>query len=209
MPRPRFAKLEEHKQAKILEIAASEFAESGFDGASYNRIIERAGLSKGAMYYYFDDKTDLYVTVLRDALTRMMAAVMDGFDPEAGYWARLEHMLRQSVTFTREHAEFGALARGFLAASDRLRAGGVLEELYAEQRAMTEQIIAEGQALGEVRTDLPMPLLVSVTFAMGEAIDRWWLEHLDELTDEAETKRWAKELVDLFRRVAEPRGDDK
>ena len=33
----------------------------GFENASLNRIIKKAGISKGAMYYYFDDKMDLYI----------------------------------------------------------------------------------------------------------------------------------------------------
>ena len=75
MPRPRFHRLAAEKQAHILAVATTEFAEHGFDGASYNRIIEKAGLSKGAMYYYFDDKTDLYGTVVQGAFQELMQAM--------------------------------------------------------------------------------------------------------------------------------------
>ncbi|MEQ8276164.1 MAG: TetR/AcrR family transcriptional regulator [Deltaproteobacteria bacterium] len=207
MPRPRFSKLEPDKQSKILAIAASEFAENGFEGASYNRIIERAGLSKGAMYYYFDDKTDLYVTVLQNAVGDMMAAVSEGLESVGGYWGQFEHMFKRSVAFALEHPEFGALARGFMNAPERLRTEGALESIVETYRQQMTEMIEAGQALGEVRTDLPMPLLVSVTFAMGEAIDRWWLDHIEEFED-ADIDKWARELIGLFRRVAEPRGDE-
>ncbi len=207
MPRPRFAKLEPDKQAGILSVAASEFAENGFEGASYNRIIEQAGLSKGAMYYYFDDKTDLYVTVLKDAIDRMMAATLEGIEDAGGYWAQFEHMFKQSVAFTLEHPEFGALVRGLLDAPARLRAaGGPIEKLYASYRQQTVELIQAGQAQGEVRTDLPLELIVGVMFGMGEAVDRWWIENLETIGDD--TDRWARELIGLFRRVAEPRGDE-
>jgi AcrR family transcriptional regulator len=45
-----------------LEAAAKEFVAHGFEAASLNRILDDAGISKGAAYYYFDDKTDLYAT---------------------------------------------------------------------------------------------------------------------------------------------------
>jgi AcrR family transcriptional regulator len=46
MARPRFLKLEPSRRAAILAVAAEEFAQFGYEGASYNRIIERSGLSK-------------------------------------------------------------------------------------------------------------------------------------------------------------------
>ena len=59
MPLPRFQNLDQLRKRAILTAAAEEFGERGFAAASYNRIIERAGISKGAMYYYFADKDDL------------------------------------------------------------------------------------------------------------------------------------------------------
>lgn len=60
MPRPRFQKLSIEKQQAILEAAAREFSAHGYEGASINKILETAQLSKGAAYYYFDDKADLF-----------------------------------------------------------------------------------------------------------------------------------------------------
>lgn len=50
MPRPRFHKLPPAQQQAILLVAFDEFATHGFTGASLNRIIEAAGVSKGSMY---------------------------------------------------------------------------------------------------------------------------------------------------------------
>ena len=73
MPTKRFHNLDPDKRAAFLEAAAEEFATHGYTGASLNRIIERAGTSKGAMYYYFEDKADLYATVVRDTVSRFVA----------------------------------------------------------------------------------------------------------------------------------------
>ena len=64
MPLPRFNRMSQSKRDNILRVAAEEFANHGFDNASFNRIIVQAGISKGAMYYYFADKDDVYRTVL-------------------------------------------------------------------------------------------------------------------------------------------------
>src|SRR5258708_8776667 len=65
MPFPRFDKLPQEKRERLLEIAAEEFAKHGFEDGSVNRILERAKMSKGAAYYYFEDKIDLFFTVVQ------------------------------------------------------------------------------------------------------------------------------------------------
>ncbi|HEX8725928.1 MAG TPA: helix-turn-helix domain-containing protein, partial [Gemmatimonadaceae bacterium] len=64
MVRERFDNLDPDKQERLFEAAADEFSDHGFEGASLNRIIDRAGMSKGSLYYYFNDKSDLYATVV-------------------------------------------------------------------------------------------------------------------------------------------------
>lgn len=52
----KFENLPEGKRLRILNAAAREFAQSGYDGASTNRIVEYAGIAKGALFHYFKDK---------------------------------------------------------------------------------------------------------------------------------------------------------
>lgn len=60
-----FLKLSEEKQRHILGSALSEFAEYGYDGASTNRIIQRAGISKGVLFKYFTSKEELFYYVIK------------------------------------------------------------------------------------------------------------------------------------------------
>jgi len=60
------------KQAAILVASAEEFAECGYEGASLVRIARQAGISKGSLYYYFDDKEDLFISVWEQAMERLM-----------------------------------------------------------------------------------------------------------------------------------------
>ena len=75
MVRPRFAKLPVHQQQTIVQAALDEFAAHGFRDASLNRIIETAGISKGSLYYYFDDKSDLFAYVAQAGLGVQRAEV--------------------------------------------------------------------------------------------------------------------------------------
>src|SRR5437762_7531540 len=143
MARPRFEKLDPKLRASILNVAAIEFAEHGYEAASYNRIIERSGLSKGAIYYYFDDKEDLYATVLRDALQRLvldhgnMGIAVDAFS----FWHEFEAWsVRSLVAFQKDPHAVG-LARSLLKAMSRGAAGGVVADLRRFARAWMDEFI--------------------------------------------------------------------
>jgi len=63
-----FFKITEEKQNKIVRAAMDEFAHHSFNEASLNNIIKVAGISKGGMFKYIEDKTDLYLYVFELAL---------------------------------------------------------------------------------------------------------------------------------------------
>lgn len=74
-----FRKIPEEKQNKILEAALNEFAQYGYSEANINKIAERAGVSVGSLYKYFNDKQNLYQIIvnlssdtLRDVLGQII-----------------------------------------------------------------------------------------------------------------------------------------
>ena len=56
MPTRRYTNLDPETKSKLLEASIDEFAEKGYNDASLNAIIKAAGISKGSLYYYFEDK---------------------------------------------------------------------------------------------------------------------------------------------------------
>ena len=58
-------------RADILEVATSVFARNGFAGARIEEIVRRTRTSKRMIYYYFEDKQGLYLSVLEAAYARV------------------------------------------------------------------------------------------------------------------------------------------
>lgn len=208
MPRPRFLKLAEEKQAAILDAARAEFSAHGYRSASQNRIIEAAGVSKGAMYYYFDDKEDLYVTVIRREFSGLGEAMtIGGFSTPDEFWAELESMfLRMTIAFAQS-AETIALARSVARSASSFGAPPGFKALLDEVRAVTEELVDRGQQVGAVRTDLPLSLIVGLALGLGEAMDYWFAEHWDEI-DPSDFGPLNHKLIDVFKRVAAPAIED-
>ena len=203
MPRPRFARLDAEKQEAILEVAEQEFAEHGFDKASFNRIIAAAGVSKGAMYYYFDDKADLFATVLErvaGALFDALGELGEVSDPRS-FWSAVEAMLTRAITWFATHPRAAVLARQL--ASAELAALPGLGPLYDAGDQLLEEMLRRGQAVGAVRDDLPLPLLARLLNRTGEVVDVYIARHYDELEGE-EVARLHQQTMDLLERIAAP-----
>lgn len=205
MPRPRFEKLPEDRRRLILEAAAREFGEHGFDGASYNRIIAHCGTSKGAMYYYFDDKADLYATVLDDAVTRVFAAL--GPIPDGGtaedFWAWYDQMFRRMIALSASDPVIVGLMRTMAAVRTAGNVAGSFATLEARTMAWMAELVRRGQSVGAIRTDLPTELLVRVVRGIDEAVDGWIAEHFAALAPD-DLERTLASTQDLVWRVCAP-----
>jgi len=59
-----FLNLNQDKQKKILEVCIHEFAERGYENASTNTIIKEAGISKGILFHYFQNKRSLFLYIV-------------------------------------------------------------------------------------------------------------------------------------------------
>ncbi len=205
MVRPRFDNLAPEKRKRLLETAANEFATHGFEGASLNRILETAGLSKGALYYYFDDKADLFGTVVAQAWASLLPSV--GFElaelDASTFWPRLSDQYMRLLE--RASLEPWLVASGKsiynLPAAERER--GVVGEQFQRARRWLLDLVRRGQAVGAVRSDLPEDLLVALAMGVSEAADRWMVEHW-EAVDPTEAGPLALLLFEAIRRLLEP-----
>ena len=206
MPRPRFAKLDPERRDAILDAAAAEFGSAGLEGASYNRIIERAGLSKGAMYYYFDDKEDLLATVCADVLGRFEGVFRDVTPATSaeGFWTDLTDLYRRLIELMASQPRLAAFMPALMQLWRAPDKPAALTNLEASLGAYVGRLLAEGRAVGAVREDLPDDLLLAISMALGEATDLWLMRQVraGQLTDSGAGVKLA---VGLWRRLLEVR----
>ncbi len=206
-PRPRFANLDPAVKARLFQAASEEFAQRGFEQASYNRILAAAGLSKGSAYYYFDDKEDLYATVVGQALTIAISAiglVAPTRNPDE-FWRELAALHQRSLLFLREQPTAAALARSLVTAPRSILERGALGDAIGQFTSWMSSFLVHGQSLGAVRKDLPIDLLAAAVNGLGEAYDRWTLAHWDEAAgSQAALDRTVARAVDLIRRMVAP-----
>ena len=200
MPRARFLNLAPQARARLLRVATRHFARHGLEGASLNEILAEAGISKGAYYYYFDDKDDLLATVLDDAVDEMLARLrMPAFDQltRDEFWPAVERLVASWAGVVDVPSDLLQVAVQFTAARRRnVRFAPIL----AKAQGLYRKLIEPGQRLGCVRTDLPVDVLIRLLEANDAALDGIFLS-LHGTVTRANLERHTRLVFDTFKRL--------
>lgn len=62
-------------RSKIVSSAAAVFAEYGYEGATLDLIAEQAGMTKGAVYWHFSSKGDLFLELVNQSLRNLLSGL--------------------------------------------------------------------------------------------------------------------------------------
>lgn len=106
MPTATWERLPEERRRAVLDAAEAEFAARGFSGGSLNTIVREAGISKGSLFQYFDDKADLYAHLAELASVRIrarMEAYMGTLDWDGDFFGALEATFARWIEQFEEH----------------------------------------------------------------------------------------------------------
>nr|WP_306010721.1 TetR/AcrR family transcriptional regulator [Paenibacillus sp. P46E] len=78
----KFLNLSKDKQDRIINAALQEFALKGYQNASTNEIVKQAGISKGLLFHYFNNKKDLYLFLFDYFIEMLMEEIHAHIDWE-------------------------------------------------------------------------------------------------------------------------------
>ncbi|MFV1979120.1 MAG: TetR/AcrR family transcriptional regulator, partial [Myxococcota bacterium] len=87
---------------RILEAAKEIFFRDGFMDANLDEIAEIAGVAKGTLYRYFDNKAQIYLAVLSRKARRFEKKLQDALDPQA---EPIEALVRVSRFYFQHYVE--------------------------------------------------------------------------------------------------------
>lgn len=138
---------------RILAAAAELFARRGFASASLQDVADQLGITKAALYYHFESKDDILLTVLRpyfDAAEEFLNRHSADQDPHLLLTEYLDLLLEfrtalDVIAFDRSvlnHPEVGEISHGQTVRLRRLLIGNA---------PTMEREIAASAALGAVR----------------------------------------------------------
>ncbi|AOX65817.1 hypothetical protein BJK06_08675 [Curtobacterium sp. BH-2-1-1] len=134
-------------RAAILDAAAGEFDERGYLGTSMDAVAERAGLTKGALYFHFTSKADLAGAVIarQHEVSRRYgeAAAARGTTP-------LEVLMWMSQGLASQMIDETVVSAGIRLSTEAATADVARQDPYADWIAVVTDLVRQGIDAGEV-----------------------------------------------------------
>lgn len=100
---------------RLIEAALAVLGQRGYERATVDEIVERAGYSKGAFYTHFTSKEDLFLYLLESRLANNRERLTAVLRWEGDAAARLQHSIETILGFAEENANWRALSMEFMA----------------------------------------------------------------------------------------------
>ena len=160
------------RPGEILEAALALFVEKGFAATRLDDVAARAGLSKAAIYLYFEDKTALFQGVVRQAIGSNLLTVEELARAHQGPVATLIPAILDFMASRVEDTPMASIAKVVIAESRAFPEIGrfYLKEVIGRGIPIFEGLIARGVESGEFRKVDPMltvrsligPMLLSI-----------------------------------------------
>jgi TetR/AcrR family transcriptional regulator len=176
VPKQTFWNLPEAKRETLVRTALEEFAAHDYARASVSRVASRAGIAKGSLYQYFDDKQDLFLYLLDRAQRTLLETVGGGRGTPApggadpGFFAVLRAQMAATVQAAAAHPLEAALLQRSYAGTvpfhdEILERGRTLRQDYLSQ--MVTRAKARGELSAHLDADVATMVLESVVARIG------------------------------------------
>jgi AcrR family transcriptional regulator len=169
---PKFRRRKADRPEEIVLAALAVFGEKGFAAAKLDEIARRAGVSKGAVYLYFETKEDIFRAVVERAIAPNVGAVMAMAAAHPGPLADLLRGVTTHIAGVVETTPLGGVLKMVVGEARNFPeiARVWYDELVSQAIGAMTMAIANAQARGEVKPGDPRtyalqlisPLLVAV-----------------------------------------------
>ncbi len=166
----------EQRVRDILRESRAVFAERGYERTTTTEIAARLGISEATVFTYFRGKRELCMRVIGDWYDEIIDAIESGLPRERPIREQLEFVVHthlrlfliQGTGLCELVLSEGRKREAPVTRGDGQDFGAAFVDLQRRYTAPLMDLLARGQASGEVRQDIPLRLLRSLVFGPME-----------------------------------------
>ncbi len=177
---------------RILDAATHLFAHQGYGSTSVREVVERAGVTKPTLYYWFENKEALYRQCIRAQFAELAVLVGEAVNSSDPIRERLLRFVGAIVEKGLKNVDGVRLAVIATHPSFERRPEVDVLSFHLEYVSPLEDLVAQGVAAGELRAD--MDPRFAVTALLGTVTT-----HLKATLDGHELPPdYPEQILDLF-----------
>lgn len=99
-----FDKIPPAKRRRILQVAVREFSRHGYEAVSINQIAEKADISVGSIYTYFNSKRDLFLTVAAEGYKMILDAESEFKESTGSLKGDLKVLFSMTIRYAQKYS---------------------------------------------------------------------------------------------------------
>ena len=148
----------DNSRETILNCALQLFSSKGYDAEGVTEIVDKAGITKPTLYYFFGSKEGLFKELLKldyDTLNHAQSEVCKYQPNRESYFEDIYPVLltiaKTYFSFAKEHSEFYLMSLSLTFAPPTSDSARLSEEYHKVQYLMVENVF---HAISKVHTNL-------------------------------------------------------
>jgi AcrR family transcriptional regulator len=169
---PKFRRRKADRPGEIVQAAMEVFADRGFAAARLEEIARRAGVSKGALYLYFETKEEIFRAVVDQAIAPNMEAVRAMVAAHPGPLSDLLRLVAGRVGVLIETLPVGGVVKMVIGEARNFPELARVwhDDLVAHMLGALTDAIRAAQTRGEVRPGDPRAYALQIISPMLIAV---------------------------------------
>lgn len=149
-----FDNISEEKRSRIINAATMEFALKGFENANINSIAKKADVSVGSLYKYFENKQDLFLTIVHYGISSMEEMLINLAQSDEDILLKVEKIIRSIQKSSKENELLIKLYNVMTSENNPRFASQFAYEMESMTARIYRLSIEKGKKTGDVREDI-------------------------------------------------------
>ena len=145
-----YKKLDDEAIEYLLETGIDEFACNGLDRANINVIAKKAGLSVGAIYKYYGDKDNFFLSCVNHSLKLLEAAIQNVILNEDDLKSCIRLLLDELIDGAEKHRNYYVMYNEITSGSCRKYAVELAKQIEGQTGALYAALMKKAQEEGKV-----------------------------------------------------------
>jgi len=182
-----------------VRAATDLFLAKGYAASSVREIVEAVGVTKPTLYYHFESKEGLYLTLMRRIAEEFGGLVQGLREVEGSPWSRVKALCLGVFGFCEERRPLVRLAYSIYYGPPQGAPEFDFDVYYFSLASAVEELVAEAVAAGEMR-DVPVRETAFAVFSILDTAMELALNH----PDRNPTAKGLERLLDILYRGLRP-----
>lgn len=149
-----YDRISQEKKDRIISVALEEFATKGFSNANTNIIAEKAGISVGSLFKYFENKENFFLTVVNYGVSQLETILGSVVASEESLEVKVETILRTILAHTRSNENIVKLYNEMTSEGNSELIRRLSSDMETVSARAYSQVISQAKRDGKVAADV-------------------------------------------------------